>query len=209
MKIYKIAGKTWRDKKDHVILYHASPKRLSRIGPMSSFRGHAGAFFSPSYKSIIRDWAPWVLRKKENIHPLISRWREIQDRTFELEDIARKTPEQEKELEDLYDKMEKTEDSFNKVLEEQKSYSKVFIHKVSCPREIFKAYDERMRKQRKEETGLKNLGFWAWGEQVFIGAEHLPKLKIIKVEEWDRPKTLQQEQDVWLQRYKSQPSWKK
>jgi len=209
MKIYRISGKTWRDKKDHVILYHASPNRLSQIGPMSSFRGQAGAFLSPSYKSISMDWAPYVSSKKENTHPLIKKWHQIWDNIREFEKISSKTPQQEAELQNLHNQIDKIEDSFNKVSNEQKGYSKIFIHKVTCPKEVFDQYQKRIKRQQQEGLKNGNFAFWAWGEQIFIDKADLSKLKIIKVEEWDASKLRQKEQDSWLQRYKSQTGWQK
>jgi len=204
MKIYRISGKTWRDKKDHIVIYHVSPNRLSSISPMSSFRGRAGAFFSPTYKSIAKDWAPWVSRKKGRTHPLQKQWHDLWDRIFRLEDLKPKTPEQEEELERLEEKAEKMRASFEKVEKERKGYSKVFVHKIACPIDIFKSYKQRMQQQLDEsiKNDTVDFGFWAWGEQIFIDEADLPRLKVLKVEEWEKPKMYQEEQDAWLQRYR-------
>jgi len=207
MKIYRTSGKTWRDQKGNVTLYHASPDRLSRIGPRSSFDGNAGAFFSPTYSSIAGDWAPWVLMKKDRAHPLKKQWKDLWDRIGDLEDIPAKTPKEEAELESLEAKIEKLTDSFNNMEKQQKGYSQIYVHKVACPKAIFDKYQERIRQKQAEEMNDRNMGFWSWGDQVFIDQEDLSQLKVIKVEEWKKPKLFDEERNAWQSRYRSKTGW--
>ena len=208
MKIYRISGKTWRDRKDTVTLYHASPNRLSQISAMSSFGGSAGAFFSPTYKSIARDWAPWVANKKNSAHPLKKQWKDIWNRIRELEDLSTRNQQEEDELRFLHKKIDRLSDSFENMDKQQQGYSKVFVHKIACPREIFDKYQERIRrKQEEEEMHPGNYGFWMWGEQIFIDEKDLPALKVIKSEEWKKPKVFDEERNAWLNRYRSNTGW--
>jgi hypothetical protein len=207
MKIYRIAGKTWRDKKDNTILYHASPNRLSQIGAMSTFDGRSGAFFSPTYRSMAMDWAPWVLDKKNSSHPLKIQWKEIWKRIEILEDLSTRTPQEDVELQSLENKIEKLRDSFENVDKQQKGYSKVFVHKVACPNEIFEKYQKRFEQKQNEKMNINNWGFWGWGDQVFIDREDLPKLKIVKVEKWEKPKLFDEEKKAWQNRERSQTGW--
>jgi hypothetical protein len=208
MKIYKTSGKTYRDSKEYVTIYHVSPNKLSRISPMSKFYGKAGAFFSPSYRSIAHDWAVWVASKKKKSHPLKQQWSNLWDRVFELEEIDDLTPEQQKELEFSRNKIEKLRDSIENVSKTEKGYSKVFVHKVACPTAIFEKYQKNIQEKQKEDINLGNMGFWLWGEQIFINAEDLNKLKIVKIEEWDQSKVMQEEKDSWNRRY-LQTTWDK
>jgi len=90
--IEKISGKTWKDQKKHkqVILYHVSPNRIGHLMPRSTFVGHSGLFMSPSYDSIILDWAFYVIGKKKNKHPLEINVNEISQKVRKLEDQIEK-----------------------------------------------------------------------------------------------------------------------
>jgi hypothetical protein len=205
MKIIKISGKTWRDKKDTVILYHASPEKLSRILPRSSFKGVAGSYFSPSYSSIAKDWASWVARKKLGKHSLIKQWNNLWEKENKLEDIKEPSQEQVQELIDIRNKLEKLRPSYENLYKEHnKPYSFVYVHKVACPRDIFEKYNTRMQNQLQNEFE-SNVGFWLWGEQIFIDEKDLPRLKILKAEKWDKNEVYEKENNEWKDRSRATP----
>jgi len=62
----KTSGKTYRDDKSTIMLYHASPERLSSLKPLSKFENYTGMYMSPSYRSIILDWMPYIIGKKRS-----------------------------------------------------------------------------------------------------------------------------------------------
>lgn len=180
----KRPGKTKRHDRSTITLYHVSPDRLNRLSPRSTFNNTAGAYVSPSYKSIIRDWMWYVKNKKHKKHPLEMQQKELANKQIELQEKDR-TPEEEIELEMITNKRDKIEDSMMGK-EYQKSvegYQKLYIHKIACPRNVYKqasnffegAYDEGYRKD--------NFFFWGWGEQIFIPEQLLPELRIIGIEE--------------------------
>lgn len=63
--------KHWKDygAKDYgheiLNLWHISPEKIVFPSAKSSFQGVAGAYFSPSYKSLLSDWAMYVAGKKQ------------------------------------------------------------------------------------------------------------------------------------------------
>ena len=155
----KIAGKTYRDRQDHVVVYHVSPDRLTYLLPRSKFAQYKGIYVSASYRSIIEDWAGFVRGKKGK----------------------------------------------------GQTYQTIYIHKISCPKEIF---DECVRLFRETEASgyrADNILFWGWGFQTFIPEEYLKQLEIISVEKLDESLFQQKYRDLlWQGKERSRkPSWNK
>jgi len=182
-----------RSKKDtrDIIVYHASPERISRFRGLSTLKGVKGLYFSPSYKSAIQDWANVVRSHKQRTHPLYQRRERILKELDEFDDkIIRTTNQQEKDF--LRQQRDQLSNQFDQVNEKwwrenesehekvYPSYKYIFLHKVSVPKYV---YDEAMNfwEEISKDFGMHNIGFWAWGEQIFIPSEFLNKLKVINV----------------------------
>ena len=165
-------------------LWHVSPDRLSRLSPRSSFRGNPGLYLSPSYKSAIRDWAPYVKGKKHKSHQLDIQFKTLIDEYYDIDRSKEMTPEEEQYLQDLeakIDKLRESRDSDDHQRTMEQGYKTLYVHKISCPRDIYKKSVELFMEAEKE-SNFSNWGFWAWGEQVFIPEQYLSALKVIKVE---------------------------
>lgn len=186
-KLEKHSGKTHRDDKSNVILWHVSPKRLSSLRPLSKFRNSTGLFFSPSYRSIINDWSSYVMGKKHD--PKIKeQWNKAWDIIKQITDNNTKTaknPEDQPKLDEanrMLDKIRPTIQS-EEFEEANKGYQTIYIHKIACPREVYNEAMTRFTSAYKSGYQKDNFGFWGWGEQIFIDSDLLPSLKIISVEE--------------------------
>jgi hypothetical protein len=193
MKIYHISkyhGKTKRDS-GNKILYHVSPERLTQFSPRSKMNGQAGIFLSPTYRSAIEDWGPYVANKKSKNHPFEDAWGNLLDEYGELENewLEEKDEEKKEELKKRYLKMKERVDSFRETLnsksyqDSQKPYNTLYIHKVSVPRNIIKAGNEFMENAYNEGYANNSFAFWAWGEQIFFPENLLPELEIVGVKE--------------------------
>ena len=152
---------------------------------MSHFAGMSGIYLSPSYKSAIVDWAPYVQGKKQKKHQFRKGWHELLDKIEELQEKPDKTPEDEALLVQLEEKQERWDktwqnDEYNR---SQKGYKTLFVIKVACPRDVYKKAQDiyRGEYERQQETGKGQdlFAFWNWGEQIFIPAELLSSLKIL------------------------------
>jgi len=177
---------TYRDRKDVIKIYHVSQERLGAFSGKSKMNGKSGVFFSPSYKSLIEDWMPYVKNKKQRQHPLQIQWSKTWDTISDLENKEDKTEEDVVQISRLKDKVEKLRISFDSEKhrdEIDKGYKKVYIHEVACPKDIFKKSNDFMNRSYDEGYLGGNLGFWGWGEQVFIVEEDLPRLKVLGVKE--------------------------
>jgi len=199
MRIYKISGKTWRDDKNNVLLYHGSPDRLGSLKPKSKFHGYSGMFFSPDYKNMAMNWAEFVIGKKGKKHPLIRQRRNMIDRLHVLDEITNKTPEQEDEYRMLDNKVADMVEAYSKITDQR--YSRIYVHKVECPKSIYKASRELMQKAMDEGYKKGNLGFWTWGDQVFIPENMLKHLTIVSIEEWDEKTVTEKSRNEWTSRY--------
>ena len=149
--IKKTSGKTWKDQKNYeqIILYHVSPNRIGHLMPRSTFVGHSGLFMSPSYDSIILDWAFYVIGKKKNKHPLEINVNEISQKVRKLEDQIEKIekensnsdllPELKVQLQVLENKESNMIDAHNKDSHAQSmcDYQTIYLYKIACPQFIF------------------------------------------------------------------------
>ena len=106
--LYK-SSKSDRDKRNYnnMTLYHASPNRINVFSPRSRFHGQVGVFLSPSYKSLVGDWMPYVFGRKQKNDLLDKIWHQTHNRVNFLDDKKDKTPEEVEELARLEDKIEK------------------------------------------------------------------------------------------------------
>lgn len=206
MRIYRVSGKTWKDQKeyDNVILYHVSHEHLYNLAPRSKFWGYKGLFMSPSYKSTIRDWAYYVMGKKSVNHPLKIQWGKLNDEMTQVEDEIERLERlkssdahnnDQKELKDniekLHERLEKINNTRDKISdsmqedshqEATRGYKTLYIHKIYCPKSIYKQATELFHNAYAKGYMEGSLGFWGWGEQIFIIDKWLPHLEIISVE---------------------------
>lgn len=182
MKISRIAKqyeKHPRETKDFITLYHVSKDRITKFQPKSNFKGHMGCYFSPSYRSAITDWADVIKGRKQDNHPAQVRIDEIK------RELDKTTDETAKDA--LYDELQVR---YKSLLGEEEAgnnfYKTLYVHKVSLPKATYKQCLEwfySFQKREKEETGTFNIGFWAWGAQVFIPSEFLNQVQILSVTE--------------------------
>ena len=214
MKLYKVSGKSWRDKrkKQIVTLYHISPDRLTALLPRSKFleSGRTGVFLCPSYKSLILDWAYYVKDKKHNDHPLRTIPPQLYNRVRELEKQMKTNPSPELELEiskinAQLDKINETQK--NKAYwESVKGYKSLYIHTIECPIEIYQICKSRMDKAYEDDP-VKSMGFWDFGQQVFVDKEFLPQLKVFNVKKFNTSQFLNEFSNLDNKRYMT-PSMK-
>lgn len=222
MNIYKLSGKTWKDqyKHDNKTLYHISSKRLTNLFPKSKFWGHIGLFMSVSYKSIISDWSGFVKNKKTEKHPLIIDFNKVNKELFKLEDEIQKIDSESDnfvelnlKLEELNNRRDEISESLRKdsFTDNNKAYKEIYIHKISCPKIIYekavKLYNDAYNNRYMDGE----IGFWAWGSQVFIIEEWLPQLKIISIEKLDSGSLMQKYKEINRRPYDinsmSDPEW--
>jgi hypothetical protein len=205
MKIYRISGKTRRDDHSNIILYHVSPNRLSNISALSKISGISGAYFSPSYKSIINDWMPYVKSKKHKNHQLEKDWHATWDKIHDLDYKKDKTDKDEIELKRLNEKIEKMRESFNSGQFQKDldgGYRRLFIHKIECPKYVFNKSKELFNRIYESGYNQDNWGFWGWGAQIFIPEEYLSKLRILNVEELNEAGYHDKYKEFSMNRYK-------
>ena len=191
-EINRLSGKTYRDDKNIMTLYHVSPNNLTALRPLSKFEKYTGLFMSPSYKSLIRDWAGYVMGKKHNTDLDIKR-KEILRETDRIEGIDGQykkahNPEEQAKLDELYRELDKIDESMSSegYRAATKGYGRVYVHKILCPKEI---YEDCVRIFNEVyDSGYMSgaFGFWAWGAQIFVPAEYLKYLKIISVRSMTR-----------------------
>ena len=183
--------KNWyRDyKKGGKYLYHASHNKLSRLMPRSRFFGYVGAYASPSYRSLIIDWAYYVLNKKHKDHPLEKTDKRVRDEIMMLEDKEDDktiTTEETERLKNLLDRERRIHETMSRK-EYQKStrgYQTLYIHTIWCPAETYKECEELFYAVAdKRADPMENFGFWNWGAQIFIPDYLLKDVKIISVKE--------------------------
>ena len=215
MKMYRLAAHTYRDKikANSVVLYHASPDKLSQLMPRSKFlkSGKTGLFLSPSYKSVISDWASYVMGKKHNQHPLTLKRQQLTIEKNQLEELPQTneiTAKIEK-IDAMIDKINETTKSENKAYWDSVSgYKTIFIHTVRCPKDIYERARQFMNGEYEadSENDAKLFGFWMWGSQVFIVEEDLPNLQIVDVKELSLSDFIKEYKDVSVNRYLDEPS---
>ena len=209
MNWYKEAkhdSKTRRHDKGSIPLWHVSPDRLSRLSPRSSFRGQPGLYLSPSYKSAIRDWAPYVKGKKNKSHQLDIQFRALLDEFYDIDSNKEMSPEEEQhfqELEAKIAKLRESRDSDEHQRNQTQGYKTLYVHKISCPRDVYKKSLAAFMAVG-EESDFADMGFWAWGEQVFILEQYLPSLKVIKIETLSEKEYYEKWNDSSPQRYRHQ-----
>jgi hypothetical protein len=209
MKIYRISNrdKTWKDKKN-ITLYHISPDNFTRFSPKSSFRGlYRGVYFSPSYRSLIRDWSYFVRDKKTEHHTLHQLKNEFSREKDKLTAKVRNniaTEEEKRLLAELDNKIEKIYESLGKKAfqENQTGYKTLYLYTTILPSEAYKEVQDifnAVYKEEEEEAAKKgietNFAFWAWGEQVFVPDYLLNQIKIVSVKKIDASKDLAQERN--------------
>lgn len=208
MKIYRISGKTWKDKlkAKAVTLYHVSPDRLSALLPRSKFlkTGRTGVFLSPSYKSLILDWASYVKNKKQRFH---SQGYTAIDRIHDKMDELKKQEQTYEVQQELIALRQKYDELSTKSAEKEdrqpKGYSTLYIHSIECPMNVYNECKARMD-IAYENDPVKSYGFWGWGAQIFIDAEFLPQLKIFNVKPINLTQFMDEYDSMVKNRYKKE-----
>lgn len=195
MKIYKISQKRDRDSNQYKLLYHISPEKITSLRALSSFRGHKGLYFSPSYTSLIEDWMPFVISKKGDNKYHEKQIDRLQDHIRRLEkrkkDSSKKTIEEidleiqklEDKITEMYHKKNQKKDNSDKE-ETNSSYKTLFVHEVYCPKKVYNASKQWFFSFAKGD--IENFGFWGWGQQVFIPEQFLSMLNINNVKKLNR-----------------------
>lgn len=184
---YRHSGKTYRDveRYKNVTLYHASPERVTRLAPRSKFFGKSGVFMSPSYRSLIIDWAPWVLGKKYHHHPLEKQRKQLVDDWYDLKEKPDKTDEEVEQTDQLKARLDKTNKSLGDYLDSATGYQRVYVYRVHCPKWVYDASVELFDAAYDAGYLKDSFGFWAWGDQVFIPREYMSHLRILSTTEYD------------------------
>lgn len=181
-EISRISGKTYRDDKSIISLYHVSPKRLTSLQPLSRFEKYTGLYMSPSYNSLIRDWASYVMGRKHNTD-LDAKIRELGKKIDELEGEYKKAkkPSDQLKLDELNKELDRAYDSTSSkgYQAATKGYEKVYIHKMLCPKETYDKCVSLFNEVRDSGYRSGAWNFWDWGSQIFVPAEYLKDLQII------------------------------
>lgn len=181
-----MAGKTYRDDKSTVIVYHVSPEKLSALQPLSKFGPYTGAYVSPSYRSIIEDWIGVVMNRKKDHTELERLWNENNREIDALSDNFKdaRNPVDQGKLDELFKKREKINNSMSKEgYKNLQGYKTIYIHKIACPRDMYKECQRIFREMYDSGYRKNNMGFWGWGDQIFIPKEFLRDLEMLSIEE--------------------------
>jgi len=202
--------KHWKDVKS-INIWHASPERLSILRPRSHFAKMGGLFFSPSYRSLVWDWAPFVLGKKDKTHPLEQRWDELWD---EYNHLSRETPEGKARLAEIDSQIDKVRDRIggeSHYRRPSRRYKTVFVHRIAAPDWVVDEARECMRRVYNATPNNKiNFGFWFWGAQIFVEAHNLRQLRITSVKAFSR-KGIDKEIGLKAENYRDEtkgfPEW--
>lgn len=187
-KKYRYSGKTYRDTHNTKMLYHVSPENLSVLKPLSKFSSYTGLFMSPSYRSIIQDWAMYVKDKKHYTH-LDEIHDKIINEIHKIEYVSgsykqAKDPSEQLRLDNLWNELDGINKSMgsDKYRDATEGYKTLYIHKIICPMETYRECININHEVFESGYQKENLGFWCWGSQVFIPAEYLSKLEIVSIE---------------------------
>jgi len=216
MKIYRLSGKTWRDKakKNFITLYHFSPEHLTKLMPRSKLlnTGKVGLFMSPSYKSAISDWAGYVMGRKNSKHQLAIQREKLFEESDKLEENLKNNPNQEalvKRIEEIKTKLERLNETTkmeNKAYWNSiKGYKNIFLHTIQCPREIYED-SEKMMKDVYKSDPVKNFGFWSWEAQIFIEGKYLSQLSISNVKKLNVSQFSDEYRNVSFNRFLDNPN---
>lgn len=185
--------------------YHISPERLGRFRPKSTLKGVKGIYFSPTYKSLIEDWTPYVLSHKYKKHPLYKNKEKLIQISDQLElelEKASLAKDKEKIL-NIKDQLSKINSQIRELAQKimdrdsdaLKPYKYLFLHKVFIPKEAYNASMEFWKNLSKDFT-FNNMGFWAWGEQFFVPADFLDDIQIISIKKLDSDQLAQAHSDL-------------
>ena len=89
-----------------------------------------------------------------------------------------------------YDEYDKYLDKMEELSKKEGMYKVVFLHDYICPQWALKeAQDWFFSFMKTDENGIpENVGFWAWGDQVFIPEKYFPYLQLISIKQIDPTK---------------------
>lgn len=206
MKIIKISNKTHRND-GSVTLWHISHESFSKLKPRSNMPrlmndelDKTGLFFSPSYNSLILDWAFYVAGKKnekftkiidEKIDAIDEELEEKYDikyqktKELELENDLYKKEEVKRDINNIQQDIENMEEKISDLAKKKNkiksnSYKEIYIYKIRCPRKIFTKYTKQFQQSMSQEKDMSRFfSFWAWGSQIFISQVDLDQLSIV------------------------------
>ena len=193
--------KHWKDygAKDYgnkiLNMWHISPEKIVYPAAKSSFEGVAGMYFSPTYKSLIFDWAMYVAGKRQTQDGIERTFRSL----FDMSDKIENEYESGKRQGDInsdqeYIKLNEKIDRLRETRERQeyqdahRPYKFLYINKFIFPEWAYKEINEWFfGNMEEDEVGIgdktvkmpKNIGFWAWGDQVFIPQNYFKYVKFI------------------------------
>jgi len=178
--------KHWKDYSKRVLmsLWHCSPDKITSPSAKSVFKGINGIYFSPSYNGAVRDWANWVRDKKLFLDDLSRRKDEVFKKQLEKEN---KYFLEELESDDEYIKIREELNRINDILinekytKSHKPYDFIWISKFIFPRWAFDEINKWFHSfMEYDKDGLpKQIGFWAWGDQIFIPEKYFRYLKFV------------------------------
>jgi len=183
--------KHWKDygrnEKVLIPLWHISPDKVSVPSAKSTFGGVSGLYFSPTFYSLIKDWAFYVLKKKTKDDLSINR-----TKLFDLEDKIEDEYEngtrqgniyEDPEYINITNKIDKMREIAEKpeYIKSRRPYQMLYINRFEFPKwasdEINEWFFGHMQ---KDKNGMPaNLSFWGWGDQIFIPQKYFKYLKHI------------------------------
>ena len=183
--------KHWKDygnnRKVLIPMWHISPDKISMPSATSSFSGVSGLYFSPTFSSLIKDWAFYVFNKKTEDDTSINR-----KKLFKLEDkiedeyekgIRQGNIENDPEYINIMNKIDKMREIAEKpeYIKSRQPYKMLYINRFEFPKWASDEINEWFFGHMEEDkNGMpKNLGFWAWGDQIFVPQKYFKYLKHI------------------------------
>lgn len=158
----------------YIKAYHLSPHSNIRhfSGCYSPKMHDYGLFICPSWSSILNDWMGTIITKR----------------------FGRRKPstlkKRQRRLDKKLDTLEENSQEYEAFLnlkyrchQDVGSYRNITIYSLKLPINIYllcKQKHEDLCSNAFKLQGVKALGAWAWGEEVFIASEYLDQIQIIK-----------------------------
>lgn len=191
------------DRSQIVDLWHISPEKIVVPSALSTFRGVAGIYFSPSYRSAIKDWSTWVANKKFKVDSLSIQKEKLWDKMMIIEERM------EKELDPNSGLLEpnfeanpeyKQLSEKHKELSEKKQnigatwYKSIYINHFVLPTWAYKEASDwffSFMPKGDSPDALNEVMFWSWGDQIFLPQKYFKYLKFVSAKKLDRNQLLQ------------------
>jgi hypothetical protein len=188
-----------------VDLWHISPEKIVVPSALSTFRGVNGIYFSPSYKSAIKDWSTWVANKKYRTNSLSVQkeklWDELMKMEEEMEkDWVAKNPNNRvgPNFEDN-PKYKKLSDKYKEFSDRKQDigstwYKSIYINHFVLPTWAYKEASDwffGFMPKGDSPDALNEVMFWGWGDQIFLPQKYFKYLKFVSAKKLDRNQLLQ------------------